>query len=218
MMNQCVVRFCSSVTYVYKAIHSKKFENLSHTFTSSLTETFHHKKTYKWNAKKHFLFQSDHQFEKKKKIHAAKINNMCVHIESSLNLNVILWLKNLICWNVEILWWLFLSSILNLFLIEQNWYLKKCEIHCFFQSWLDDMWNVILKNCTIHVKTMFVKESQWCHWNKMTLPSREPDDAAKVKNNLFKKLIICVENKMITSSNLWFIIINLFHWKWRSNF
>ena len=95
---------------------------------------------------------------KKKKLHAAKINNTYIHIESSLNHDVFWWLKNSICQNVKTLWWLFLSNILNLFLIKQNWYLKKCEIHCFFQSWFDDVWNVILKNCTIHVKTKFVKK------------------------------------------------------------
>ena len=31
------------------------------------------------------------------------------------------------------------------------------------------------------------KKPQWCHWNKMTLPLREFDDAAETKNNSFKK-------------------------------
>ena len=187
MMNWRVVRFYNFFIYVYKAIHFKRFENFNHTFTSSLTWTFHRKKTYKWNAKKHILFQSNHWFEKNKKIHAAKINNTCVRFKSSLNHNAALRSKNSICWNVETSWWLFLSNVLNLLLIKQNWYLKKREIHCFFQSWFDDVWNVISKNCTIHVKTMFMRKPQWCHWNKMTLPSREFDDAAEAKNNSFKK-------------------------------
>ena len=37
-------------------------------------------------------------------------------------------------------------------------------------------------------KKYFVKRSKWCHWNKMTLSSRESDDAAKEKNNSFKKI------------------------------
>ena len=138
--------------------------------------------------KKHILFQSNHWFEKNKKTHVAKINNTCVHIESSSNHSVFLWLKNLICWNIETLWWLFLSNILNLFLIKQNWYLKKYEIHCIFQLQFNDVWNVILKNYTIHVKTKFVKKSQWCHYNKIPLPSRESDDATETKNNSFKKI------------------------------
>ena len=136
--------------------------------------------------KKHILFQSNHWFEKNKKIHAAKINT-CVHIKSSLNRSVFLWLKNLICWNIETLWWLFLSNILNIFFIKQNWYLKKYEIRCFFQSWFDDVWNVISKNCTIHVKTKTVKESQQYHWNKIMLPSRESDGVTETKNHSFKK-------------------------------
>ena len=125
---------------------------------------------------------------KYKKIHAAKIHNTCVRVESPLNRSVFLWLKDSICWNIKTLWWLFLSNILNLFLIKQNWYLKKRKIHCSFQSQFDDVWNVILINCIIHVKTKSVKKSQWCHWNKMTLPSRKSDDVIKMKNNLFKKI------------------------------
>ena len=138
--------------------------------------------------KKHILFQSNHQFEKNKKIHVAKINNTYVHIKSSLNHSVFLWLKNSICWNIKTLWWLFLSNILNLFLIKQNWYLKKCEIHCSLQSRFDDVWNVISKNCTIHMKTKFVKKSQQCYWNKITLSSRKSDNGTKMKNNSFKKI------------------------------
>ena len=82
--------------------------------------------------KKHILLQSNHWFEKNKKIHFIKINNTCVHIESLLNHSVFLWLKNSICQNIKILSWLFLLNILNLFLIKQNWYLKNCEIHYFF--------------------------------------------------------------------------------------
>ena len=82
---------------------------------------------------------------------------------------------------------MFLLNILNSFLIKQNWYLKKCKIHCFFQSQFDDVWNVILKNWIIHVKTKLVKKSQRCYWNKLTLPSCESDDATKTKNNSFRK-------------------------------
>ena len=57
----------------------------------------------------------------------------------------------------------------------------------FFQLWFDDIWNVISKNCTIHMKTKFLKKSQRCHWNKMTLPSRRFNDTAETKNNSFKK-------------------------------
>ena len=152
-------RRCNFFIYVYKMIHFKKFKNFNHIFMLLLTQAFHYKKTYKQNAKKRILFQSNHQFEKNKKIHVVKINNTCVYIESSSNHNIFLWLKNLICWNIKTLWRLFLSNILNLFLIKQNWYLKKREIHCFFQLWFDDAWNVISKNYTIHVKTKFVKKS-----------------------------------------------------------
>ena len=155
----------------------------------------HHRWHEHFIAKKHtnkiqkniFYFNQIIDLKKAKKYMDAKINNTCIHIRSSLNHSVFLRLKNLICWNVEILWWLFLSNILNLFLIKQNWYLKKREIHCFFQMWFDDAWNVISKNCTIHVKTKSVKKPQWCHKNKMTLSSRESGDVAKAKNNSFKK-------------------------------
>ena len=57
---------------------------------------------------------------------------------------------------------------------------------------------------------MFIKKSQQCHWNKMTLPSCKSDDAAETKTIHSKKLMMCVENKMITSLNLWFKIVDLF--------
>ena len=109
---------------------------------------------------------------------------------------------------------MFLSNILNLFLIKQNWYLKKNEIHSLFQSRFDDVWNVILKNCTIYMKIISVKKSQRCCWNKMTLPSREFDDAAKAKNNSFKKNndVCWKQNDYIIEFmiyNHWFVLLKM---------
>ena len=59
-----------------------------------------------------------------------------------------------------------------------------------------------------------MKKSQWCHWNKMTLPSHEFNDAAKAKNNLFKKInnVRWKQNDYIIEFiiyNHWFILLKM---------
>ena len=85
----------------------------------------------------------------------------------------------------------------------------------FFLSRFDDAWNVIFEKLynlyenkiSKKIKTMFIKIKWRCLHANLITPQKQ-------KTIYFVKVVMWIENKMITSSkNLWFTIINLFCWK-----